>query len=80
MNDLIEFLTEIAEDFDVTVHTDYSGRSMYGKTCFGLSGSFRDLWNVVQEAAMETETMIRSPNKDNLGYDEIWYWPNGIEG
>lgn len=47
-------LTEILEEIEVQdeqVRCDYSGRGMYGKTCFALVGGYATLTTFVAEVA-----------------------------
>ena len=79
--DDLETIREMAHAHDLEVHTDYSGRGMYGRECFGLSGTRQNLWQAVMElGAITVEDLLDSltvaPSNDSLGHDQIWYWPN----
>lgn len=71
-------IQHVADTGDLEIHPAYSGRGMYGKTCWGIAGSFADLF----EASMEIARILRSqgldlpaPARDSMGLDSIWYWP-----
>jgi hypothetical protein len=71
---------------------DYSGRSMYGRTCFGYTGDGISLFVFHLAVAIhradtdgddpdmhDLETMIQAigePVTDSLGRGTIFYWPN----
>lgn len=65
------------------IRVDYSGRCMYGKTCFALVGDEDILWDTLMDAQVEIarETpdhlkspRIPSPSRDNMGWEMVWYW------
>mgnify|MGYP003553650138 FL=1 len=89
----IELATDIKtaiDNFDssVTLHTDYSGRGMYGRKCFGVSGrgsSTTILMQLMSTLLSQAELTLVSfieelahyeINSDNLGYDTLIYWPD----
>ena len=77
--DQIEDVTEAAGLFEHTVRFDYSGRGMYGDTCFGIVGSISDLVNFVALAAVEipgSEDWLHNVLMDSTGLSQIYYWPN----
>ena len=79
--DDLETIEQVARAHDLEVQTNYSGRGMYGRECFGLSGTRQQLWQAAMElAAITVEDLLDSlavaPSTDSLGHDEIWYWPN----
>ncbi len=39
----LDYLVDAAEAANVEYHTDYSGRGMYGATCFSITGNTGDL-------------------------------------
>lgn len=71
----IEALEEIAFETGGEIHTDYSGRCMYGKLCYGISVEGGGL-DVVEAAGAKG---IRGAKMDNLGRGTIVYWPS-IQG
>ena len=89
----IELTTDIKnaiDNFDssVTLHATYSGRGMFGRKCFGISGrgsSAFVLMQLMQTLLSQSElTLVAfvedlSPHQissDNLGLDTIIYWPD----
>lgn len=77
----MDALTRAAEELelDLGVRTDYSGRGMYGATCFALTGDFDDLFQAVQAAAIEVGEIIPTPRRDSMGLGSVWYWPEWRE-
>ena len=58
------------------VRADYSGRGMYGRTCFALVGQLSDLMKFVMFLS-DLEIMDRSienVSMDSMGRDMIFYW------
>lgn len=65
------------------LHTDYSGRGMYGKTTYAISCSQEDflksLANIIEdytyskEEKREVAFALRSLQTDSLGMDIIYY-------
>lgn len=67
---------------------DYSGRGMYGKTCFGIVGTASDFalfcaavgW-CAREALMNDWDWVGNVRSDSMGRSTIWYWPGvQVEG
>lgn len=67
---------------------DYSGRGMYGTTCFGIVGSAADLvrfatsvagamWTAHTEEVEALYDALREQDvaEDSMGRDAIYYWP-----
>lgn len=85
--DLIDFLYAADVDPDEDVRWNYSGRGMYGRTCFGIVGKLDDLLKFVyfcgvtdgieQENDRESifADMMSGVCSDSMGYDTIYYWP-----
>ena len=82
-NEDIDVIEEILEDLDVKIHRNYSGRGMYGASCFGISTSSK-LWDIAivlnQDMGLPSGHGLRElfhspPNSDSLGHDSIFYWP-----
>jgi hypothetical protein len=42
-------IEQICEDNEVQLYNGYSGRGMYGSTCFGITGSHRDCTAVIAD-------------------------------
>jgi hypothetical protein len=60
------------------VRTNYSGRAMYGKDCFGLvHGSIGELLLLIVALADRGVEMefVNSARSDNMGLDMITYFP-----
>lgn len=84
---------EVLEQHYDDVRSDYSGRGMYGASCFGIVSDGSG-WNLVQslmelradaedeDLAEDLQTLLDSePSTDSMGYDTIYYWRNiGVEG
>jgi len=52
------------------IRTDYSGRGMYGKECFGI---VVESYSNIEDELEKYDVMGR---KDNMGHDMIIYWPS----
>lgn len=77
--DLIESTAWAADIEESSIHWGYSGRGMYGKKCFGISGSMQDyskflcqLTQVDPDLAWELSQAVAT---DSLGLNEIFYFP-----
>lgn len=81
-----------AADIDVDENPPrwgYSGRGMYGKTCFGFVGNDEDYTNFlftliennheddahVSDAIQVAREFSRRMHRDNMGYEYIYYFP-----
>jgi hypothetical protein len=72
---------------DITVRADYSGRAMYGESCFGLVGDERDLLvlfaslgeqvynNDLDELDFQPAELARAMRADSMGRSSIFYFP-----
>jgi hypothetical protein len=66
---------------EVDVRTDYSGRGMYGATCFGLVVDKTDLLvglalgQVLEGLGEDAFEVLSNARTDNMGYDTIIYFP-----
>ncbi len=86
-------LLEVLEDVGVDparVHWDYSGRFMYGRTCFGFVGEDADLvWFFTElgrrlgrdedDAGFtegDVDELVRALRTDEMGLDKIYYFPS----
>jgi hypothetical protein len=82
--------TACREHGNVSFYNEYSGRSMYGKTCVGISGMRSDCIKVIAEVMSDIASeandhgMVRvskwfetllNHDMDNMGRDMILYWP-----
>ena len=75
---LAEVIAEYAED----VHLTYSGRGMYGETCYGFSGDVaRIIGDVLQDIAdmpdliRQFGEMLSISRRDSMGLGTILYFP-----
>lgn len=65
------------EGFDV--RTDYPGRGMFGKTCFGIVGDHSTLVKfityVCEVLADQKREWLTNVRTDDMGLRTIYYWP-----
>lgn len=87
MQQLQNLIREIVEQGEnVNFRNSYSGRCMYGRSCIGITGSFRACMDIVGEVIKElhndseedhfdekVEKLMRM-SSDSMGYDMIIYW------
>lgn len=60
------------------VYDGYSGRCMYGATCFGIVAQPHDFalfCAAVGASSDDWEYWINDLREDQLGLSMIWYWP-----
>ena len=76
---LAEVIAEYAED----VHLTYSGRGMYGDTCYGFSADVaRIIGDVLQDIAdmpdliRQFGEMLAISRRDSMGFRTILYFPS----
>lgn len=76
---LAEVIAEYAED----VHLTYSGRGMYGETCYGFSGDVaRIIGDLLQDIAdmpdliRQFGEMLSVSRRDNMGLGTVLYFPS----
>ena len=75
-NDILE-----AADYEAdSIYTDYSGRFMYGATCFGFVGNQADYTRFImrlpsQIGFEDAEALVDSLRTDNMALDMIYYFP-----
>lgn len=63
VKNLAQLIVEAADDLDVDVRTNYSGRSMYGRTCVGVTGSSSDINSVIAGVIMElSDLAVEGPD------------------
>jgi len=68
------------EYYDIKVRKDYSGRGMYGASCFGIVHDLPDavLGGIIVglfEDKFEAINMLESARIDNMGRSTITYFP-----
>ena len=68
--DKIDSLRRIADENNWAFRDDYSGRSMYGKCCPGITTD--DAIACIEEAA---ESGVKGAHMDSMGRSTIVYWP-----
>src|SRR5262245_58473120 len=73
-------LEELADENDIRIRKDDSGRGMFGKTCFGIVGDLRDfarfLVEIVPQLSEEDNDVIdwTEVEMDSMGRQWIFYW------
>jgi len=70
LEEQIETLHEVADRIGGEVRSDYSGRGMYGRRCYGIECS--EPLHCIEQAAAQG---ITGANYDQMGLDYIVYWP-----
>lgn len=65
-------IDELAEMFEASIREDYSGRCMFGDTCYGIVFD-DDVDTVINQAIILGLTGSRT---DNMGLSTIVYWPH----
>ena len=73
---ILDALDQAGLDEEV-VHWNYSGRGMYGDTCFGIVGYLPDLIKFIASFASfgDDWTWLEDVKEDNMGRQMIFYWP-----
>lgn len=85
-----EFVERVREELDVEVRDSYSGRFMYGRSCFAIVGGPSDLMKfavnlaamlssgdtLVGDAIDELRDEWHEVRWDGMGRDLVFYWPN----
>lgn len=66
-----DLIQDIADESNGEVYSNYSGRGMFGKKCWGVYGD--DPCAIIEEAAIRGFT---GANMDSLGLQTIVYWPD----
>ena len=70
----LDKILEIAADLNATPYRSYSGRSMYGRECVGIStNDYADEHDIIAAARRRG---IRGERTDSLGRRVIIYWPD----
>lgn len=73
--DLRARLRKIADTYSGELRDDYSGRGMFGKTCFAISCSPELAHLVIAAAHNKNIASVDASRQDSLGRDTIVYWP-----
>lgn len=66
-------------DYDSIIRPAYSGRGMYGETCFGIVGSDHDLLRFAISLTTEDNQAhfwLPEVRSDQMGLNRIYYWPS----
>ena len=87
-----ELVSELDENYDDVIRSDYSGRGMYDDTCLGYTGEFPTRFALLRANAIGTDgssvvalnvdelldqlTDLGEPRTDSLGLGTITYWPS----
>lgn len=74
-----EMLQDVCEDLGIEYDPYYSGRGMYGATCFSIVGSTRDLVRFLRSLDDEDADELSDPAMDSMGYDIVFYWPYKLQ-
>lgn len=60
------------------IRTDYSGRGMFGETCFGIVGGDQEYAGFLLELAEDDKKLAKrladSVSTDSMGMETIYYW------
>jgi len=71
-DDLKELFESIADNCrEAEIREDYSGRNMYGRSCWAIVGP--DPVDIIEVAARHSLTGAKF---DNMGRDYVVYWPH----
>lgn len=70
-------LEEACINYDAEIYEDYSGRGMYGETCFGFYGrlDMSDANDIIATAFESNSDLLKAVCVDDLGRDTIYYFP-----
>lgn len=80
-----QIIRNIAEDNECSIYEQYSGRGMYGDTCFGIdvdrhsNGNMGTMMMSIAEAFNDADIDIKAREwklrTDSLGLGTIYYFP-----
>lgn len=70
-DEAVEIIEEVAIEIDGEIRNNYSGRFMYGETCYGIVCA--EPTSCIEEAASRG---LRGAKTDNMGREFIVYWPS----
>jgi len=68
-------LQDICEDLGIEYDPFYSGRGMFGATCFSITGGTSDLVRFLRALDDEDADELVDPSTDSMGRDTVFYWP-----
>lgn len=81
-----EIIEQVCGEREIQIHTNYSGRGMFGDKCFGISGNQRSL-NIYsyfirslidRDRDLAEEFLTQAIREDSMGRGSIIYW-EGIQ-
>ena len=78
-----KIIVDAARDNGFELYFNYSGRGMFGKKCFGITGNLSDIGSFFIDACMscseeeiyDLSDCFTSVQWDSLGIDKIFYFP-----
>lgn len=85
--EFVKALSDAAYQSDDIRADSYSGRGMYGSSCFALKGDLRDIMSIVfdviaeeedQDMRFEFAALAENFQVDSLGLSSVVYW-RGLE-
>ena len=85
MKTLGEIIRELCEDNDLECRDNYSGRGMYGRTCYGIVTDnifyvVITLCDMIRDEGYESAAdIIGEVRTDSMGLDKIVYFPSITE-
>lgn len=85
MKTLGEIIRKLCKDNDLECRDNYSGRGMYGKTCYGIVTDnifyvVTTLCDMIRDEGYESATgIIGEVRTDSMGLDKIVYFPSITE-
>lgn len=68
-------LQDICEQHEIEYDPYYSGRGMFGATCFSITGKTSDLVRFLRALDDEDADELVDPTTDSMGLDIVFYWP-----
>lgn len=88
-SEVIHALWDADIDVDTDIHFEYSGRGMYGRTCFGFVGNEEQyaefLYSLIESNHEEGDCVSNAiqvarefssrVSRDSMGYSTIYYFP-----
>lgn len=75
-NEHLEAAAQTASSMSLRYRTDYSGRAMYGATCFAIVGNMESLAWFYRDLPIHTfQLLVGNGRSDAMGLDTVYYWP-----
>lgn len=71
----IDSLMDTADDLGISYSNNYSGRGMFGATCFSITGHIGDLVRFLSALPDDVSDELLDPSTDNMGLGIVFYWP-----